>query len=93
MPNFILFTSALAMLGLGLGGANAQGYAGYNAADAFGPSERSKGHSAGSNAGLIASGTATGRASSGYPARAQFGIPDRVSRGYSASDDFAVSDD
>ncbi|WP_309086685.1 hypothetical protein [Chelativorans sp.] len=97
MRKFILFTFTLAIIGLGLGDANAQGHTGYNASDEFGPSSQNdlpaglKGQSAVSDAGHITSGT--GRVAAGYPARAQLGNADRVYRGYDASDDFAVSDD
>jgi len=69
----------------------------YNAADDFGPSEQddlpsslSKGRSGGADIGNITSSTGVETRTSGYPRQLQFG---RGSRGYNASDDFAVSDD
>lgn len=90
MRKFILFTSTLAVLGLGLAGANA-----YDAADDFGPSvqndlpPRMKGDIGGSDAGLITSGT--GKVTAGYPTRPSRDSADRVYRGYNASDDFSAS--
>lgn len=103
MRKFILFTSTLAVLGLGLGGANAQSSTRYDAADDFGPSEqndlptRMNGYIAGSDAALITSDTA--KVTTGYPARAPGDNADRapgdnadrVYRGYNASDDFSAS--
>ncbi|MCT7374076.1 hypothetical protein [Chelativorans salis] len=95
MRKFIIFTSTLAVLGFGLGGANAQSSTRYNAADDFGPSEqndlplRMEGYVNGSDAAFITSGTA--KVTTGYPARASRDNADRVYRGYNASDDFSAS--
>jgi hypothetical protein len=91
MRKIILLTSTLAMLGLGLGGANA-----YNASDDFGVSSQNdlpiwmKRDRAGiSDPGLTTS--STGKATFGYPAGTQVRRADRVYRGYNASDDFGFS--
>ncbi|WEX11108.1 hypothetical protein [Chelativorans sp. AA-79] len=71
----------------------------YSAADAFGPSDRNDLPASLSrrpfgrlDVGSVTSSTAAERLTSGYPRRAQFGRTP-MSRGYNASDDFAVSDD
>ncbi|PRD43089.1 hypothetical protein C5748_12840 [Phyllobacterium phragmitis] len=98
MRKFILLTSTSALLGLGLFGANAQGYSGYNAADDFGVSEqndlppRLRQYSGGPDIGAITSSTGQSRMTAPYHVPALPSGMDRAYRGYNAADDFGPSE-